>query len=125
MGARSAGPGWKQYGAGFVPRVRAWPASSRCSPCIAQARRPAFKTLLLSVLITALALCRAVQDAVGIGPNHFDLLLVGSYEDVIVYRAGVECECAFTVLVKRIASRSARREVEYETIYAHGGERNA
>src|SRR6266536_3454298 len=68
--------------------------------------------------------CGAVQDAVVIGLDHFNLPPVGSDENVIVYRAHVKCEGALAVLIKSVGSRSARREVEYETIYAHGGEGN-
>src|SRR6266545_6374428 len=63
--------------------------------------------------------CGAVQDAVVIGLDHFNLPPVGSDENVIVYRAHVKCEGALAVLIKSVGSRSARREVEYETIYAH------
>lgn len=69
-------------------------------------------------------LCRAVQDAVGIGLNHFNLPAVGSDEDVIVYPAVVKREVAFTALIKRVGSCSAGREMEDEAIYAHGGEGN-
>ncbi len=75
-------------------------------------------------LFLAHPFCRAVQDGVVIGPNHFNLLPVGSDENVKVYRASGKCEGALAVLIKRVGARSARREVEYEAIYAHGGEGN-
>src|SRR5204862_3944491 len=51
----------------------------------------------LLVVLASLArclLCRAVQDAVGIGLNHFNRSAVGSDEDVIVYPAVVKREGA-------------------------------